>query len=253
MKYMGSKAKIASDILPFIHSYMLINNIDTYIEPFVGGANMIDKVQATHRYGYDKNRYLIALFKHLQEGGELPQDVSREQYNDCREHYKADDKYYPDWYLAAVGFLAGFNGRFYDGCYANPGWEGDKYRDYYQEAKRNIISQMDALRDVHFDSQDYKKLNVNGALIYCDPPYAGTKGYLTITKEFNHKEFWDIVREWSKTNIVLISEENAPEDFDVLWEQEVDRTIRATDKSKATEKLFIHNSLNKSDGNEYDF
>lgn len=252
MKYMGSKAKIAKDILPFIHSYMLVNNIDTYIEPFVGGANMIDKVQASKRYGYDKNRYLIALFKYLQEGGELPEDVSREQYADCRAHYKLDDGYYPDWYLAAVGFLAGFNGRFYDGCYANPGYEGDKYRDYYQEAKRNILEQMNLLQDVEFNVSNYKDLKPKGALIYMDPPYAGTKGYLTITKEFNHKEFWDIAREWSKDNIVLISEENAPEDFDVIWEQEVSRTIRATDKSKATEKLFIHNSLN-TDDNNYDF
>lgn len=249
---MGSKDGIASSILPFIHSYMVINNIDTYIEPFMGGCNMIDKVQASNRYAYDKNRYLVALFKHLQDGGELPEDVSREQYADCKAHYKVDDGYYPDWYLAAVGFLAGFNGRFYDGGYANPGWEGNQYRDYYQEAKRNILEQMKFLRDVHFASGDYKDLKPKGALIYMDPPYAGTKGYLTITKEFNHKEFWDIVREWSKDNIVLVSEENAPDDFDALWEQEVCRTLRATEKNKATEKLFIHHSLNEENIG-YDF
>ena len=62
MKYMGSKDKIADNILPFIHSYILMENADTYIEPFVGGANMIDKVICTNRFGYDKNKYLIALF-----------------------------------------------------------------------------------------------------------------------------------------------------------------------------------------------
>lgn len=245
MKYMGSKAKIAGEILPFIHSYMVSNNIDTYIEPFMGGCNMIDKVSCGTRYAYDKNKYLVALFQHLQNGGELPEDVSREQYADAKAHYKAKDGYYPDWYLAAVGFLAGFNGRFYDGCYANPCWEGDHYRDYYQEAKRNIMEQMRFLSDVHFGTGDYRDLNPHNSLIYADPPYAGTKGYLTITKEFNHKEFWDIMREWSKDNIVLISEESAPDDFNILWEQEVSRTIRAQEKSKATEKLFIHNSLNK--------
>jgi DNA adenine methylase len=256
MKYMGSKASIAGGILPFIHSYIMINNISTYIEPFVGGANMIDKVQCNKRFGYDKNRYIIALFKYLQNGGELPETVSREQYADCRAHYKKDDGYYEDWYLAAVGFLAGFNGRFYDGCYANPGWEGEHYRDYYQESKRNILSQMSSLKDVEFNTADYKTLNPHNSLVYADPPYAGTKGYLTITKQFNHQEFWDIMREWSKDNIVLISEENAPDDFDVIWEARVARTIRANDKSEATEKLFIHSSLNKGSGNEenaYDF
>lgn len=246
MKYMGSKAKIASEILPFIHSYIAMNNIDTYIEPFVGGANMIDKVQCTYKFGYDKNKYLIALFKHIQEGGELPEDVSREQYADAKAHYRAKDDYYPDWYLAAVGFLAGFNGRFFDGDYAQPGYDKEAYRDYYQEAKRNILNQMRLLGDTQFNSGDYKELNPSNALVYADPPYAGTKGYLSVTKEFNHKEFWDIMREWSKNNIVLISEETAPEDFDVLWEQEVTRTIKANDKSKATEKLFIHKSLNQN-------
>jgi DNA adenine methylase len=249
---MGSKAKIAGEILPYIHSYIMVNNIDTYIEPFMGGCNMIDKVQCTNRLAYDKNRYLVALFQYLQNGGELPEDVSRAQYADCRAHYNADDGYYPDWYLAAVGFLAGFNGRFYDGCYANPGYDGEAYRDYYQEAKRNILEQMKGLTDVKFATADYKTLHPHNSLIYADPPYAGTKGYLTITKEFNHKEFWDIMREWSKDNIVLISEENAPDDFDILWEAEVSRTIRAIDKSKATEKLFIHHSLNE-DNVDYDF
>lgn len=252
MKYMGSKARIANEILPFIHSYIVINNIDTYIEPFVGGANMMDKVQCTNKLAYDKNRYLIALFKHLQNGGELPEDVSREQYIDCRAHYKVDDGYYPDWYLAAVGFLAGFYGRFYDGCYANPGFDKEHYSDYYQEAKRNILEQIVHLQDVQFDVADYKTLNPKNSLVYADPPYAGTKGYLTITKDFNHKEFWDIMREWSKDNIVLISEESAPSDFDVIWEQEVSRTIKATDKSKSVEKLFIHHSLNNQDCG-YDF
>lgn len=252
MKYMGSKSKIASNILPFIHNYMLINNIDTYIEPFVGGCNMIDKVQCSNKLAFDKNKYLIALFKHLQDNGELPEEVSREQYTDCRAHYKVNDNYYPDWYIAAVGFLASFNGRFYDGGIDNAGWDGDNYRDYYQEAKRNILEQMPNLVDVVFKVGDYRELKPHGALIYCDPPYAGTKGYLTITKDFNHKEFWDIMREWSKDNIVLISEENAPEDFDIIWEQEVMRTIHATDKSISTEKLFIHHSLNEV-SSEYDF
>lgn len=46
---------------------------------------------------------------------------------------------------------------------------------------------------------------------------------------------------WTKDNIVLVSEQSAPEDFKCIWEQEVSRSIKATDKSKSTEKLFIYN------------
>lgn len=38
MNYMGSKSKIAKHIVPIIQSYVDKNNIDTYIEPFVGGG-----------------------------------------------------------------------------------------------------------------------------------------------------------------------------------------------------------------------
>ena len=43
MKYMGSKNRIAKHILPIILKDRKENQY--YVEPFVGGANMIDKVQ----------------------------------------------------------------------------------------------------------------------------------------------------------------------------------------------------------------
>ena len=41
---MGSKSRIAKHIVPIIQRYIDENNIDTYVEPFVGGANVIDKI-----------------------------------------------------------------------------------------------------------------------------------------------------------------------------------------------------------------
>lgn len=63
MKYMGSKARIAKYILPI----MLRDRPPDqwWVEPFVGGANMIDKVRGK-RIGNDSNRYLIALLKEMQ-------------------------------------------------------------------------------------------------------------------------------------------------------------------------------------------
>ena len=58
------------------------------------------------------------------------------------------------------------------------------------------------------------------------------------SKDFNHKEFWNLVRELSKNNIVYVSEQEAPEDFEVVWEKEVRRQIDKNKEKKATEKLF---------------
>ena len=49
------------------------------------------------------------------------------------------------------------------------------------------------------------------------------------------------MRKWSVNNTVIISEENAPEDFKCIWELPVSRSIKANDKSTSTEKLFMYN------------
>ena len=59
MKYIGSKNRHAKELLPII----LKNRRDDqwYVEPFVGGFNMIDKVSGL-RLANDSHSYLIELF-----------------------------------------------------------------------------------------------------------------------------------------------------------------------------------------------
>jgi DNA adenine methylase len=137
-------------------------------------------------------------------------------------------------------------GRWFDGGYAQSGYEktknGERYRDYYQESKRNILEQTDGLQDVNLSLKDYREyIGTKNALIYCDPPYANTKQYANSTN-FDYEEFWNVMRELSKDNIVLISELNAPDDFKCIWEKSVSRTMKSTDNTmRATEKLFTYN------------
>ena len=243
MKYMGSKSRIAKYIVPIIQSCIDENNITEYYEPFVGGLNVIDKVRCPYRYGSDMNKYLIALFKHLQNGGKLLPEVTRELYSEVRANYKQDGKY-EDWYIGNIGFLASYNGRWFDGGYAQAGYEktktGQRYRDYYKEAKANIESQIPYITDIILNTRDYKEIvPANMSMIYCDPPYENTKKFANAIN-FNYNEFWDKVREWSKNNFVLVSELSAPNDFICVWEKSVSRSIKSTDKSTATEKLFTY-------------
>lgn len=69
MKYMGSKNRIAKYIVPIIQNGIDRDGRDTYVEPFVGGANVIDKIKCRYRVGFDANEYLIALLQHVQAGG----------------------------------------------------------------------------------------------------------------------------------------------------------------------------------------
>lgn len=245
MKYMGSKSRIAKYIVPIIQSYIDKNNIETYIEPFVGGANIIDKVKCGKKYGFDKNKYLITLLQRVQNNQPLLKEVPKELYDKARTVFNSGNtSEFEDWEIGNIGFLASFNGRWFDGGYAKTGYEktknGLRLRNYYQESMNNILAQSTNLKDIYFKACDYKEiLKTQGCLIYCDPPYQNTKQFANAVN-FDYEEFWNIMREWSENNIVLISEQNAPDDFKCIWEQEVSRSIKAADKSRATEKLFIY-------------
>lgn len=152
------------------------------------------------------------------------------------------DNSFENWEYGNIGFLASYNGRFFDGGYAKSGYEklkngGQRYRDYYRESKDNIISQN--LEDIIFINDDYRNLKTTNSVIYCDPPYENQKQYAN-SLHFDYDEFWDCMRKWSENNIVLISELNAPEDFECIWEKFVSRSIKSTDKSRDTEKLFTY-------------
>lgn len=240
MKYMGSKSRIAKHIVPIIQKFIDDNNIHTYIEPFVGGANVIDKINCEIKRAGDKQYYLIELFKNLHRIDELPKDfVEREHYNDVRNSYNTKNLKYEDWYIGAIGFLASYNGRFFDGGYAGTSNENGKIRNYYSESKRNLEEQIPYLKNICFSCCEYNNWDCRDCLIYCDPPYKGTKQY-NVSKNFDHNDFWNWVRKMSEHNIVLVSEENAPTDFEVIWQQPVKRTIKTNDKQEKIEKLFIY-------------
>lgn len=143
MKYMGSKAKVARYIVPIIQEQIERSGYETYLEPFCGGCNVIDKIEAPQRIASDCNKYLIALMQHIQAGGELPGYIEREEYAKVRAN--RDD--YPEWYAGYVGFVASYNGRFFDGGYSGKTQTTGGLRDYQDEGRRNIEAQRDDLTD----------------------------------------------------------------------------------------------------------
>ena len=232
MKYMGSKSRIARHIVPMIQDAIDKTGFE-YWEPFCGGCNVIDKITAPSRTASDIHPYLIAMWQKLQTGTWIPETISHAEYSDVRSHPEK----YPAWYVGWVGFVASYNGRYFDGGYAKTiiSKTGVK-RNYYDEAKRNILEQLPHLQDVTFLLCDYRERNPQNMVIYCDPPYYGTKGFSGGT--FDTAEFWEIMRVWSKNNLVFISEQSAPDDFECIWQQEVTRTQDNRKRSKSIERLY---------------
>ena len=236
MKYMGSKNRIAKHIVPILNKF---NNRPYYIEPFVGGANIIDKVDFQVRKGYDKNVYLTDLLKEASTIDRwFPARISEDEYYKVRDN-KND---FENWHVGLVGFCASYGGRFFEGYPRGKNKDGIS-RDYTNEAIRNIETQRQNLRGVIFSDCDYSELDLSEiqSLIYCDPPYKGSKPYkIGLLGKFDHNKFWDWVREQSEYNPVIVSEYEAPNDFVCIWESE---SLKSNLKGKGTktsiEKLFI--------------
>ena len=233
MKYMGSKRRIAKHILPIMLEKRLEEQC--WVEPFVGGANLIDKV-CGWRIGNDNNFYLIELFKAIQNGWIPPNECSAEEYY----HIKRNRDSFPPYLVGFVGFGCSFGSTFMAGYARDKNPIIEKRQNYCLCAKKSILKQKENIIGVQFHHGDYKELNIpNKSLIYCDPPYEGTFKYST-SKNFNHSEFWQWCRnKKDEGHNVFVSEHNAPDDFECIKEIElvcnVDSRVKA---KKRIERLF---------------
>ena len=245
MRYLGSKNRISKHLVPIIQSY-ITDECKGYIEPFVGGANIIDKIKCHNKIGYDINPYLIALLNHIKTTTEdFPREITREHYYEVKNNKENFD----DWYIGLIGFCGSFSAKFWGG-YARNGNIAKNKNSYYNEAIINLINQRANLLDIKFECNNYKDLDgLSGYVIYCDSPYKGTTGYKI---KFNHEEYYEWLRKMSIQNIVLISEYEMPDDFECIWEKDIlcrvskQNKLKSDDSNRRTEKLFIHKNGIKS-------
>lgn len=248
MRYFGGKTQTCKYIAQKLDYVRLPNQI--FMSPFVGGG-WVECLVEDPKFCYDKHYYLIEMYKKLQEGWKPPQKVSKEQYLYIKEH--KDEKPYLTGF---VGFGCSFAGKWFGGYADEEGQLQDKKikndseldkakrfqdRNFCYNAYNSVLEKMKGFRDTVFECHDYRELKPNNMLIYCDPPYCGTSQYSReIVGDFDHNEFWNIMREWGKSNTVLISEYSAPKDFHCVWSSHIKTDMNTKDNKKIsrTEKLF---------------
>jgi len=230
MIYMGSKNRIAKEILPIMLKEASEKGITKWVEPFVGGANMIDKVPNNfQRIGIDYNAHTIeALIAIRDLVDKLPNETSEEYYKEIKGSE-------PNPITSWIRFVASFGAKFENGFARNK-----QNQNYTSAGKRNAQKQSPNLQGVKFINGSYEEYSgFENCLIYCDPPYEGTTSYKT--GAFDHSKFWQWCRDMGKNNTVFISEYKAPDDFICVWEGEI-KTNFASQRDgathKAVEKLF---------------
>jgi DNA adenine methylase len=234
MKYMGGKHRHAKQIIAAIMKD-LDGKIDftkknIWIEPFVGGANVIDKVDPNifmTRFGFDINGYVMTMFRSLANGSWVPPtNLSEEQYYELKEKYQNGSDHYSS--LAAdIAFAAvacSYGGKWWGG-YARGNTNKGTPRNYAREAHDHLMKQKEKLTDTFFLLADYKDVDIISGMdynyvIYCDPPYRDTTKY-DFSKNFDHDDFW----KWCDQMVtcghtVYVSEYDAPEGWTCIWSKE---------------------------------
>lgn len=236
MQYVGSKNKISKQIVNLLMSKY--KNDQTYIEPFVGGCNLIDKLyHLPKRIGNDANYYLIEMWRALQKGWIPPVHVSEEEYLDIRANWKAKTNKYSPELMGYVGFCT-FGSNFMDSYPKAHSRNPFDERIYYREHYVNVMRQVPKLEGVIFENKNYLDLDIpEGSLVYCDPPYEGTIDYLN---GIDHSQFWDWIRGISKHSTVFVSEYKAPDDFECILEIPLTSGYRNSkgNNIKKIEKVF---------------
>jgi DNA adenine methylase len=207
LSFQGGKWNVGKTLAQMIEAHRERPE-QTYIEPFVGGANVLWHISGK-RIASDAHELMIDLWQAVQNGWyPEPAKPTLEQYNVLKARYQHERSFSrlsleERAQIAWAGYAASDRGAWFNGYAHVNGGAGTK----------NFDKQIPALQDVKFWHADYTAYSRRkGCLIFCDPPYIGTKEYAAVGK-FNHAKFWDWAsRVARRENTVLVSEATLPDD-----------------------------------------
>lgn len=247
MRYQGSKAKIAKDIIPIITQNLTEDRC--FYDLFGGGMNLVDKVNHSKKVACDINRYVIALWKEIQKNGmtNIPRFVTPETYLSAKQSYLNGDGKFTDYEIGYIATCCSYGGGWFNGyAHFNP----KKNEDHIAEAWSGLCKQVENFKHLDtttFMSCDYRATPFtfqSDAVVYCDIPYSSTKKY---ENDFDNKAFWEWVRKMVRKHgtEIYVSEYDAPGDFKCIWQKNVPDGMGTTRtgmrQNRKIEKLFVYN------------
>lgn len=218
--YHGGKQKIGKEIASIIQQATDEVTYVGYCEPFCGMLGVFQHIPALLKcksyLAGDAQESVIKMWKAAQKGWVPPRyHVSKEEFDRLSETPNSSA-------------LKGFVGNQY-------GMRGKYFKTYLNrngsKASDNVVRIANIIGDTKFSNNDYTQYsNLKYYIIYCDPPYKKQNSYYGEQHDkryFDNSSFWEWCRKMSEYNYVFISEYEAPEDFECIWED-----------IKGEEKLF---------------
>ncbi len=224
MRYLGGKSRIAKQLAAVIDQHRQPGQL--VWDAFCGGLSMSVALRKNGPvWSTDANVALIAMHAAVQAGWDPPGYVTAEEYDAARSLPDTDPR------KAFCAICCSFSGKWFGG-YARSG-----ARNYASNGRNALLkSRFDAcLSVVDFNAIEPQP---TAAMLYLDPPYAGTTGYAGVPP-FDTSKFIQRVLGWAKRTHVFVSEYAFPVG-EVVWERAQITTV-SRDKSKyvpAIERLY---------------
>jgi DNA adenine methylase len=216
-KYYGGKTRYAKKIADVIAQHA--EGIDVYIEPFCGWCSVM--LELAHRDVFklyeasDANESLICLLRETSTGNFVPpNNISKDEYQSLKLQKL------PSALQAFAGICYSFNGQWFRGYGPQYNIRGYLNCDKFSSQLCDQFTKLSMVTFKHAMYQEY--MDNEGCFFYLDPPYRSRtekyKAFDSIPIPFDTKEFWEFTRKLSQKNTVLVSEYDAPDDFECVLE-----------------------------------
>jgi len=216
MMYQGGKYRIRHHIAKYIQS-LKPDGIGTYLEPFCGSCSVGFEVKADLRSFSDLHAAVIAFWNAASgkdpvlPGWRPPDSVSEELYAQAKRGEL------PPAETAFIMTNCSFGGK-WGGGYARQQQGVSDTKLFAARGIRTLDRDLKKIAGTEFEFlyMSYERaFELYADVVYCDPPYAGTTPYAGMPT-FDTPTFWEAVRRKSEKSIVLVSEYNAPPDFEAV-------------------------------------
>lgn len=245
MRYLGGKARTAKHIVAAITEHAFGHGTPTrWVEPFMGGGAVM--VQAARLgvfskiHASDIDPLVVAYWSAIRGGWVPSTSVTYDEYVAVRANPDA----YPVEHVAHAAYNCSFGGKRWGGYARGMKADGVTPRSFGDESSRRDSAAAKWLGDARITCSDYVDVLSDagtGALVYCDPPYAGTTGYKT--GEFDHDAFWPAVQAAAgRGALVYVSEYACPAhtDSEVIWSNGQSKSVAGGKGSRprATDNVF---------------
>ena len=184
--YIGGKYRLLNQILP-----LFPESINSFVDLFVGGGDVLANVNAKHKYANDINYFVIDIFKKFQEIG-LDQllkyidkiiknwDLTKENKNSYlafRDYYNKIRNPIDLYILVCYSFNYQF--RFNSNHEFNNPFGKDR-SSFNNKMRTNLIDFHKTLYGTTFSSVNFRNFDITklsaGDFLYADPPYRITTG-----------------------------------------------------------------------------